>query len=318
MMKNRPFDVPILFIIFRRKDTALKVIEAIAKVKPKKLYVSQDGPRNDREKQEVMETRKAVLSKINWDCDLTVWTHDKNLGLKKHIPEAFDKFFEKEEHGIYLEDDTLPSKDFFYFQRELLEKYKDDERIFSINGTNFYPELVKPNSSYYLSKIGDIWGFGLWKRSWKLYNSTISDFNKISKSSEYKNYFFSRKYKFYLETFWNAIRRNKLDSWAMQLVYAAIKNNMFFIAPSVNMVNNVGENFSASNVSLQIYQRDFSKLFPMRHPKELLYIKTHDLIYFNNMLKGGWFRILPNRLYLSLPILLRKNMSKIISYTRKT
>jgi len=184
------FDVPILFIIFRRKDTTLQVIDAIAKVKPEKLYISQDGPRSKEEKKGVLETRKAVLSRINWDCKLTFWEHKKNLGLKKHIPEAFDRFFEKEEHGIYLEDDTLPCEDFFYFQRELLEKYKDDRRMFSINRTNFYPELVRSKESYYLSKIGDIWGFGLWRRSWKIYDSNLSDFPNIRNSDTYKNYFY--------------------------------------------------------------------------------------------------------------------------------
>ena len=38
-MKNDYFDVPILFVIFRRKKTALQVIDAISKVKPKKLYI---------------------------------------------------------------------------------------------------------------------------------------------------------------------------------------------------------------------------------------------------------------------------------------
>ncbi len=304
--KNKQFDVPVLFIIFHRKDTALKVIEAIARVKPKKLYVSQDGPRNEAEKQEIIDTRKAVLSKIDWDCDLTVWTHNKNLGLKKHIPEAFDKFFAKEEYGIYLEDDTLPCKEFFYYQKELLEKYKNDKRIFSINATNFYPDKTKTKDSYYLSKIGDIWGFGLWRRSWKLYHSDMNDFERVSKTTEYKNYFFSRKYKFYLETFWKAIIRGKLDSWAMQLVYAAVKNNMLFVTPSVNMVNNIGANKNASNVSLQTYYQNFSNPFPMMHPAELKYEKTKDVLYFDNMLKMGWIRLMLIRTYLFLQNDLKK------------
>ena len=256
-MEKNKFNTPILLIIFRRKESALQVIDAISIVKPQRLYISQDGPRNREEARQVEETRKAVLSRINWKCDLTVWTHDENLGLKKHIPEALNKFFKKEDHGIYLEDDTLPSKEFFYFQKELLEKYKDDGRIFSINGTNFYSDKIKSDDPYYLSKIGEIWGFGLWKRSWKLYSSKMTDFGRISKSSEYKSYFFNQKYKFYLETFWRAIRKNNLDSWAMLLVYSAVKNNMYFIQPSVNMVNNIGKGKSASNPSLQKYYKKF-------------------------------------------------------------
>ena len=39
------FDVPILFLIFRRPHTTAKVFEKIKKVKPKKLYIAADGPR---------------------------------------------------------------------------------------------------------------------------------------------------------------------------------------------------------------------------------------------------------------------------------
>jgi hypothetical protein len=301
-MKNKSFNVPILFIIFRRKDAALQVIDAISKVKPKKLYISQDGPRNKKEEAEVVETRETVLSKINWKCDLTVWTHDKNLGLKKHIPEALNKFFKKEKMGIYLEDDTLPSKEFFYFEEELLEKYKDDKNIFSISGTNFYPRLVNSKDSYYLSKIGDIWGFGLWRRSWKLYNSEMNDLDKVSKTQEYKNYFFSPQYRFYLETFWKAIKSGKLKSWAMQLVYAAVKNNMYFITPSVNLVNNIGVNKKASNASLQSYYQDYGNPFPIKHLNKLKYHREYDVDYFKKMLSGGWLRLILIKIYLFLSI----------------
>ena len=307
------FNIPVLFIIFRRKDAALKVIEAIAKVRPKKLYISQDGPRNSEEIRQVSETREAVLSKINWECDLTIWTHDKNLGLKKHIPEAFGKFFEKEECGIYLEDDTLPSKEFFYFQEELLKKYKDDKKIFSINGTNFYSELIKSKDSYYLSKIGDIWGFGLWRRSWELYDGKLKDFGKLLEGPKYNSYFFNKKYKYYLESFWKAIIDGKLNSWAMQIVYTALKNDMYFIAPKYNMVNNIGKNKIASNISLQEYHKNFDDPFPIKHPKELTYNKTYDIIYFRNMLRGGWLRLILIKMYLFLPAGLKTATNNLIN-----
>lgn len=312
-MNKKKFEVPILFIIFRRKNTSLKVLDAISKVKPRKLYISQDGPRNELEKEEVRETREAVLSKINWDCKLTVWTHDNNLGLREHIPEAFNKFFKKEGVGIYLEDDTLPSKDFFYYQKELLERYKNDKRIFSINGTNFYPDAVKVEDSYYLSKMGSVWGFGLWKRSWKLYDSNMNDFNKVSDTERYRKYFFSRKYKFYLEMFWKTIKDGRLDSWAMQLVYTAVKNNMYFINPSANLVNNIGRSKLASNVSLQDYYHSYGNLLPLEHPESLEYVKKNDINYFRYTLSGGWLRLFLIKIYLFLPMSFKNIINRVFN-----
>lgn len=307
--RSKLFGVPILLIIFRRKEEASKVISAISKVKPARLYISQDGPRNEEERKEILATRRAVISKINWKCKLTVWTHQNNLGLKKHIPEAFDRFFEKEKYGIYLEDDTLPSKEFFYFQQDLLKRYERDNRIFSVNGTHFFSKVDRPDDSYYLTEIGDIWGFGLWKRSWKLYSPHMTDINEVSKSQAYRLYFFNSAYRYYLESFWRAILSEKLDSWAMQLIYAAVRNNMYFISPVSNMVNNIGINKSASNISLQSYQAPFSDPFPLKHPRQLVYKSSYDIEYFRNMLKGGWVRLGLIRLYLISPKAIRGIMT---------
>lgn len=299
-MKRKTFDVPVLFIIFRRKDTALQVIEAIAQVKPKNLYISQDGPRNKNEEKDVVETRKAVLSRVSWDCKLTIWTHKKNLGFKKHIPGALNNFFKDNKYGIYLEDDTVPNNDFFYFQKVMLEKYKDDKRIFSISGANLYSDLTRCGYSYYLSKVGSVWGCGLWRRSWHLYDVHMNSLSGISGEAKYKSYFFNRKYRFYLESLWKAIKVGGVNSWAMQFVYAAITNNMYFITPKVNLVNNIGVNKSGSNPSLQNYRTDSGNIFPLRHPKFLKYSRDNDVVYFSNMLKGGWLRLVLMKIYLSL------------------
>jgi hypothetical protein len=41
------------------------------------------------------------------------------------------------EEGIILEDDCLPHPDFFRFCEELLDYYRDNERIMEITGDNF-------------------------------------------------------------------------------------------------------------------------------------------------------------------------------------
>ncbi|MFZ2303665.1 MAG: glycosyltransferase family 2 protein, partial [Minisyncoccia bacterium] len=48
---NKPFSVPILFIIFNRPDTTTRVFETIRKIKPAKLYVAADGPRVHKEEE---------------------------------------------------------------------------------------------------------------------------------------------------------------------------------------------------------------------------------------------------------------------------
>lgn len=315
MENKRPFDLPILFVIFRRKGTALQVIEAISKVKPTNLYISQDGPRNSVEEKQIIETRKAVLSKIDWKCNLTVWTHDKNLGLRRHIPEAFDKFFKKEELGIYLEDDTIPNKDFFYFQKDMLERYKNDNRIFYVQGTNLYPDLMRNKGSYVFTQIGNVWGLGIWKRSWKLYDRKIliDDFNYLN----CKDYIFDRKYLIYFKVYLNAVKNGHLDSWANQLDYAALKNKLYFVQPSVNLVKNVGINKGGTNPFLQNYDNNSSGIYPISRYKEFEYgeeDKNRDKVYFDKLLRFFYFRIVLINIYLYLPSSVKQKLIKVISF----
>lgn len=305
-MTQKQFDIPILFIIFRRKDTALQVIDAIAKVKPKKLYISQDGPRNEQERKEVLETRKAVLSRINWKCDLTLWTHKNNLGLKRHIPQAFDRVFKKEKWCIYLEDDTLPELAFFKYQYFLLNNFLNDNRVFAINGTNLCSRNFSKNFYYRLSQIGHCWGMGIWKRSWLLYRKNLDGLQSFD-FRDYRDFIFSKKYFYYLKFFINLVSEGKLNTWDYQLSYSAIRNKMYFISPSINLVRNIGINDRGSHVFLDKY--DLSDVFveKINFKKKLMpYSPSSDLSYFNCFYKYFYPRIFLNLVFYNLPSNFRK------------
>ena len=132
------YQVPILLIIFRRKNVALQSLERIRKIQPAKLYIAGDGARSHvkGEQEAVEETRKAVLDAIDWPCDIHTLFQKQNLGCSKGVYTAINWLFENEEKGIILEDDCMMQESFFPFVEELLERYKNDERIGMIDGAN--------------------------------------------------------------------------------------------------------------------------------------------------------------------------------------
>ena len=67
---------------------------------------------------------------------------------------------------ILLEDDILPSVSFFKYCAELLEKYKDDQRIECICGMNHLGISKDVNSDYFFARQGSIWGIATWKRAY--------------------------------------------------------------------------------------------------------------------------------------------------------
>src|SRR5882762_10017668 len=147
-----PFTTPVLFLIFNRPETTRRVMEAIRKIRPKKLYIAADGPRPDRE-DDVDKCREVreIASVIDWDCDVTKLFRKENLGCGKGPSSAITWFFEHETEGIILEDDCLPSPSFFSFCAELLERYRYDTRIMEIGGNNFEKGISTGKDSYFFS-----------------------------------------------------------------------------------------------------------------------------------------------------------------------
>ena len=77
------------------------------------------------------------MEEVDWDCCVHTLFREQNLGCKLAVSEAINWFFEHVEAGVILEDDCLPHPMFFPFCAELLERYRDDERVMVISGNNF-------------------------------------------------------------------------------------------------------------------------------------------------------------------------------------
>ena len=112
---------PVLFLVFNRPDTTIRVFEAIRQGGPRRLYVAADGPRANRagEADKVAKVR-GIVTAVDWPCVVKTLFQENNLGCKQAVSRAITWFFENEESGIILEDDCLPHPDFFRFCDELL------------------------------------------------------------------------------------------------------------------------------------------------------------------------------------------------------
>ena len=65
---GQAFDIPILFIIFNRLDTAERVFAEIKKQQPKRLYIAADGPRaNKPGEAEKCQKVRDLAKQVDWD-----------------------------------------------------------------------------------------------------------------------------------------------------------------------------------------------------------------------------------------------------------
>ena len=152
-------NTPILFLVFNRPDTTQRVFAQIRKIQPKQLFIAADGARKGKEgeQERVAQVRKLILEGIDWDCEVKTLFRDENLGCGKAVSEGITWFFKNVEQGIILEDDTLPDLSFFPFCEELLERYKDDERVAMISGYCKFGKYKSPYSYSSTNGMSDVW-----------------------------------------------------------------------------------------------------------------------------------------------------------------
>ena len=237
----------VLFIIFKRYETANRVFEVIRQAKPPRLYIAADGPRKNvkDEYEKCMNTRK-IVEKVDWDCEVKTLFRDENLGCGLNVSGAINWLFEHEEDGIILEDDCLPDLTFFSFCEELLDYYKDNEKIMQISGWHFGEPYT--NDSYLFFPGSYVWGWATWKRAWKYYDYTLEKYSydlicsKLDKiyTKELKNANMRGYSKLICMDFKNPILRKYCDTWDYQFSFSMMANDGISIEPNYNLVSNIG------------------------------------------------------------------------------
>ena len=166
-------DIPVLLIFFCREDKFGKVFEQVKAARPSKLYLYQDGARTEADREGIQKCRE-IAEQVDWCCDIHMWYQESNIGCDPSGFMAQRWMFLQEEMGIVLEDDVVPSQSFFLFCKELLEKYKEDERIHIICGMNNTGVSEHVQDSYLFTSKGSVWGWASWKRVAMLWDENYS------------------------------------------------------------------------------------------------------------------------------------------------
>lgn len=235
-------ETPVAFIIFNRPDTTERVFAEIAKAKPTKLLVVADGARENRvgELEKVAATR-AIIDRVDWDCEVLTNYSDSNLGCKRRVSSGIDWVFEQVEECIILEDDCLPDPTFFRFCQELLEHYRNDQRIGMISGDNFQFGNRRNDDSYYFSKYVHIWGWATWRDRWQSsYDVELKKWPAIRDGGWLEDMLGNKKEAANWKGIFERTYKGEIDTWDFQWVFANWLEGRINVMPNVNLISNIG------------------------------------------------------------------------------
>ena len=264
------YKTPIVFLTYKRPEETKKILEIFLKVKPKKLYIFQDGKKldfnetdinNHKQTSEIIKNFSQIKSKK--------FFFSKNIGQKYIGFKILNKVFRNEEKAIILEDDCIPEFGFFRFCDLMLKKYHSRKNIAHISGCNLYYGTSKKRiikEDYLFSKYPHFMGWATWKDRWKkYYDPNIEDWPSK------KEYFLNdcklkegekRYFSYYLDK----IYYGKQIAWDTQWLYYNILNNLKTIVPTVNLIKNIGFYNSPTGKSAKKFRNLLTKniIFPIK------------------------------------------------------
>lgn len=292
--ENRPreavlgesFDIPVVLLLFLRLEAALKIIDRLREVRPSRLYLLSDEGRNFEERETVARLRCSVEDAIDWDCRIVRNYAEENRGVYANIALGAKWVFQREEHAIFLEDDNVPEASFFRFCEEMLQLYRNDNRVLWVCGTNYLGDRATPGGpSYYFTQHLLPCGWASWSSKFLQYydfNLGLTDIPAVMDAlpGQYED---RRLLRQQMQSVMSERRRRdrgeRFSSWDHHMGLSLRANGLLGVAPARNQILNVGADGSSTHggSSLdQVMTRRFCGMssypleFPLRHPDVVL------------------------------------------------
>jgi len=167
---------PVVLIAFNRPHLARRTLAAIREAAPERLFVIADGPRADRPDDAALcaETR-AVIDEVDWPCEVHRKFSEVNLGVEGNVELGLDWVFSQVPEALVLEDDCTPDPTFFPFAEELLDRYRDDPRVWQISGNRHgVPRKLYGDDSYAFATWASVWGWATWADRWQRHRKVFT------------------------------------------------------------------------------------------------------------------------------------------------
>jgi hypothetical protein len=270
-MTDWQLKTPVALIIFNRPDTTEKVFEKIRQAKPPLLLVVADGPREEKpgEAEKCAATR-AILDRVDWNCEVLKNYSEINLGCGRRPATGLDWVFDTVEEAIVLEDDCIPHPTFFRYCEELLDYYRNDERVMAICGSNIQFGKHRTEYGYYFSHYSLCWGWASWRRAWKYFDFDL----KVWPEVRDKNLLIDILGDAHAAKVWHQTLQmtydKLLECWDFQWTFANFIQSGLSVIPNVNLISNIGYTQEATHTKEE--ESPYNQIpveamnFPLKHP----------------------------------------------------
>ncbi|MFT4524208.1 MAG: glycosyltransferase involved in cell wall biosynthesis [Granulosicoccus sp.] len=226
-------NTPVLILAHDRPELLRKCLERLESAGCVNLFASIDGPSNSKraEQEKVVSILSEIISPDKLNLIQT------NLGCEKGVLNGIDWFFSKTEKGIIIEEDVLISNAGLQFLDEMLVKYQSEPSVF-MAGAHLPTGKWNTNQSYFLSRVGHIWGWATWKNRWDKHDP--NSIKSLIDSELIANSFGQTELAKHFNVNLEACLSGQVDTWDFQWNMTMLANNGVCALPNSNQIENIG------------------------------------------------------------------------------
>jgi hypothetical protein len=230
----------VLVLAFNRPDCAEVLAHRLRKLGGLRIYVSIDGARPDRpdELRRVHEVRE-VLRDVLADSVVAERAMHQNLGCADAVASALHWFFDTEPEGVILEDDCIPTPEFFEFADMGLSALRYDDSVGAICGVNYAPSSVLNGEPAARTRFFPLWGWAAWRRSVQGFAVRRPDWNTLVRRSPEWNSLNPIERRDWKRMF-SVAGQTQPHTWDYQFVMHQWLAGRDSVVPAVPLVENVG------------------------------------------------------------------------------
>lgn len=283
---------PILLITFNRPTYVKQLISALRKSKVNKIYVFKDGPRpNNIDDMKASQEIEDLISSIDWNCQVITNYMTNNLGCGYGPFSAISWAFQFEDRLIILEDDCIPSEPFFPFASDLLERYKDNEKVRLISGrSQLSSHPIFETNDYIFTQYAPTWGWATWKRVWVNFDMQMRELKSFFDNGGFENQFSStQEARFFNKRYQKDLKNLSLvfHVWDHQFGYHGRFNGALGITPSKNLITYIGiEGTHPVEQGSEINSLESCNEFNYNYNDNITIDKSYDYLYFKKFVNN--------------------------------
>jgi hypothetical protein len=285
---------PILVVGFNRPELTAQLWGQLRRVQPGRVFFACDGPRPGvAEDVERVGAVRETVDLIDWPCQVETQFQAINLGCGRGVAAGISWFLDQVPAGIILEDDVRPSVDYFRFAAEMLDRYAEDERVWSVAAVNLDPAATRQRrpAGYRFSAMPLVWGWATWARAWKHFDADLAGWASWLNLPEFRK---THQLPYPAQAIMHKriadVAAGRVDSWGIPWMARSFAADAVHVTPNANLARNIGIATDPTHAGYQhpLIRDTEPVTWPLAHPSTTTIDIAADRDMFTSFFEATW------------------------------